>query len=196
VSFDYPALRIALLGVTLIAKPPLATAATLQERLEPCFACHGQNGQSTIQITPSLGAQQPEYTLVQLFMFREKLRTFEIMNTLAKSFTDDDLRAIADFIAQLPKPREPADAGDSERMQRARALAQKEHCDSCHNSDYSGRDNIPRIANQREDYLAKSLREYQNNSRPGYDGTMSEVLQPVTDAEIADLAYYLARFRK
>ncbi len=61
--------------------------------------------------------------------------------------------------------------------------------------DLSGRDNIPHIADQREDYLVKTLREYKNNTRHGYDGTMAEVLAPVTDAQIVDLAYAIARFR-
>ena len=58
-----------------------------------------------------------------------------------------------------------------------------------------GGDNVPRLANQREDYLAKTLREYKDNSRHGYDGTMAEVLRPVTHEQIADLAYYIARVR-
>ena len=31
--------------------------------------------------------------------------------------------------------------------------------------------------------------------RHGYDGVMAEVLAPVTDEQIADLAYYIAQFR-
>jgi len=59
----------------------------------------------------------------------------------------------------------------------------------------SGRDNVPRIADQREDYLLKTLREYKNNTRHGYDGVMAEVLAPITEAQIVDLAYVIARFR-
>jgi cytochrome c553 len=61
----------------------------------------------------------------------------------------------------------------------------------CHQSDYSGRDNAPRIASQHEDYLVKTLRAYKDNSRHGYDATMAEVLTSVNDEQIADLAYYL-----
>ena len=155
------------------------------------MACHGEKGQSETENIPSLGGQQAPYALIQLFMFREKLRTFEPMNEMAKAFTDDDLRAFSDFIATLPKPPPPADAGDPARMQRAQALVQQNHCNSCHNADFSGSDNVPRLADQREDYLAKTMREYKDNSRHGYDGTMAEVLQPVTPEQIADLAYYL-----
>jgi len=170
-------------------------AATLAERAAPCLACHGEKGQSQTDNTPSLGAQQPPYALIQLFMFREKLRVFEPMNEMAKTLSDDDLRVFSDYLGTLPKPAPPADAGDPARMQRAQALAQQYHCNACHKPDFAGGDNVPRIANQREDYLAKTLREYKDNSRHGYDATMAEALQPVTPEQIADLAYFLARVR-
>jgi len=168
-------------------------AETIQERAAACFGCHGEKGQSETEEIPSLGGQQPAYALIQLFMFREKLRVFEPMNDTAKTFSDEDLRTFSDFLGTLPKPVPPADAADPARMQRAQALVQQHHCDSCHNADFSGRDNIPRIADQREDYLAKTMREYKSNTRHGYDGTMAEVLNPVTEEEIGDLAYFLAR---
>ena len=184
---------IAALAFALIATS--VNAETIAERAAPCLACHGEKGQSETENTPSLGAQQAPYALIQLFMFREKLRAFEPMNEMAKALSDDDLRTFSDFLATLPKPAPPADAGDPARLQRAQALAQQHRCNICHNTDFSGKDNVPRIADQREDYLAKTLREYKDNSRHGYDATMAEVLQPVTPEQIADLAYFLARAR-
>jgi cytochrome c553 len=181
------------LAFTLIAAS--ASAETIEERAAPCLGCHGEKGQSQTENIPSLGGQQAPYALIQLFMFREKLRIYEPMNEMAKAMTDDDLHAFSDYIAALPKPAPPADAGDPARLQRAQALVQQNHCNSCHNTDFSGRDNVPRLADQREDYLAKTMREYKDNSRHGYDGTMAEVLQPVTVEQIADLAYYIARVR-
>jgi cytochrome c553 len=170
-------------------------AETIAERAAPCLACHGERGQSETENTPSLGGQQAPYALIQLFMFREKLRGFEPMNEMAKSLTDDDLRTFSDFIAKMPKPAPPADAGDPARMQRGQALAHQYLCNNCHKPDFSGNDNVPRIGNQREDYLAKTLAEYKDNSRHGYDGTMADVMGSVTQEQIADLAYYIARVR-
>jgi cytochrome c553 len=184
---------IAALAFVLIASS--VRAETIEERAAPCLACHGEHGQSETENTPSLGGQQPPYALIQLFMFREKLRSFEPMNEMAKPLTDDDLRLFSELIGKLPKPKPPADAGDPARLQRAQALAQQYHCNACHNTDFSGKENVPRIANQREDYLLKTMREYKDNSRHGYDATMAEALQPVTSEQIADLAYYLARLR-
>jgi len=184
---------IAALVFALIATS--VSAETIEQRIVPCLACHGEKGQSATENTPSLGGQQAPYTLIQLFMFREKLRTFEPMNEMAKALTDDDLRIFSDFIAKIPKPAAPADAGDPARLQRGQALVQQHRCDTCHNPDLSGKENVPRIANQREDYLAKTLGEYKDNSRHGYDGSMADVMGPITPEQIADLAYFAARMR-
>jgi cytochrome c553 len=119
----------------------------------------------------------------------------EIMSEMTKGFTDDDLRAFSDFLAKLPEPPVPQGAPDIGRMQSGRALITQHHCNSCHSLDLKGRENIPHIANQREDFLVKTMREYRDNVRHGYDGVMASVLAPVNDAQIADLAYYIARFQ-
>jgi cytochrome c553 len=185
------------------AGQPLS-AETLAERTVPCLACHGESGQSQTPGVPSLGGQPAPYLLIQLYLFREQQRAssgkkddqmIQIMSEMTKAFTDDDLRAFSDFLAKLPPPRPPADAGDDARMQAGRALITQHRCNTCHNLDLSGRENIPHIADQREDYLVKTLREYKDNTRHGYDGVMAEVLAPIGDAQIVDLAHYIARFK-
>jgi cytochrome c553 len=193
--FENRTMRTTVSAIALMAIALSAQADTIQQRTTPCFACHGENGQSQTEITPSLGAQQRPYVLIQLYMFREKLRDFTLMNDAAKGLSDDDLRNISDLIGDLPKPQPLNDVGDPVRLRRANALVQQHHCNSCHNTDFSGHDNVPRIARQREDYLAKTMREYKTSSRHDYDGTMAEVLAPITDEQIGDLAYYLARVR-
>jgi cytochrome c553 len=176
-----------------VGMPPLVAAA--QPRLEPCLGCHGAQGQSETENVPSLGAQSSAYSLIQLFMFREGLRAAEPMNSLTKGMSDDELRATSEAIATMQAPKPPADAGDPARLDNARALAERNRCNICHRSDFSGQENVPRLANQREDYLLKTLRDYKSGARRGYDATMAEVLQPVEDAQIVEFAYYLARIR-
>jgi cytochrome c553 len=187
--------RVAAAATLICAVSTPSFAETFSERAAPCLACHGEKGQSETPEIPSLGGQPAPYLLIQLYLFREKQRTVEIMNEMTKGFTDDDLRAFSDFIAKLPAPPPPADAGDAARLASGRALITQHRCNACHNLDLAGRENIPRIADQREDYLVRTLREYKNNTRRGYDGAMAEVLAPVTDAQIVDLAYAIARFR-
>ena len=113
----------------------------------------------------------------------------------SKPLSDDDLRTFSDFIAKLPKPQTPADPGDPARIQRAQAIVAQNHCNSCHKPDFAGTDNVPRLANQREDYLNKTLAEYKDNTRHGYDGTMADVMGEVPKEQIADLAYYISHYR-
>lgn len=189
-------LRIAGLAAIIVAAiaQPLA-AKTLAERAAPCLACHGEKGVSETPDIPSLGGQPAPYLLIQLYLFREKQRTVDIMNEMTKGFTDDDLRNFSDFIAKLPVPPASTDPGDPARMASGRGLITAFRCNSCHGLDLAGRENIPRIAGQREDYLGRTLMEYKTNTRHGYDGVMAEVTQSLSAVQIADLAHYIARFR-
>jgi cytochrome c553 len=128
---------------------------------------------------PSLGAQNAPYTLIQLYLFREKQRASEIMNDAAKGLSDDDLRNVADFVGKLPAPL-PVEGGDAVRLEHGRALLGLYHCNAYHRADLSGQQSVPRIAAQREDYLVKTLSEYKSRVRIGYDATMAEALQPVS----------------
>ena len=187
--------KLGLVIAALLAGASPVHAADLSEKMAPCLACHGEDGQSQIENVPSLGGQQASYTVIQLYMFREKIRVTEPMNEMAKELTDGDLQSIADALAALPASKPPADAGDPTRLQRARTLSEQYHCNACHRPDFSGRESAPRLADQREDYLLKTLREYKSGARHAYEPIMVEVLQPISDADLVELSYYLAHFR-
>ena len=174
----------------------VANSQTVQERLATCLACHGENGQSNVPLTPSLGAQPAFFLSIQIFMFRDKIRNVPLMNQVTQGIGNNDLKALSEAISKLPAPiPPPAPAGghDAARMDAARTLAEQNRCNICHGANYAGGENVPRIAGQREDYLLKTLREYKTNTRRGYDAAMSDVLHSVSDEQLVDLAYFLAR---
>ena len=179
----------------LLCRRGPATAQTIAERLAPCLACHGENGTSTTPDVPSLGAQPAYFMLIQLFMFRERLRNVEPMTAMLKGVSDDDLRTMADAHRKLPPPRPETSPADPARIARAQELVAQHRCNFCHNADYSGEQNVPRLAGQREDYLVKALRGYKDNTRRGYDAQMADVVEPLTDADFADLAHFLSRMK-
>ena len=185
---------IAALALAFALSAP-ALAQPFEERLAVCLACHGEKGVSETSEVPSIAGMPEKFTLIQLYLFRERMRKIEIMNDVAKGMTDDDLRKFSEYFAQLPPPSASAEPADPAIAARAQALIAKHHCASCHNPDFSGREQMPRLAAQREDYLLKSLRDYKAAQRLGYDATMDEVIRPVTDADIVDLSHYLARLK-
>jgi cytochrome c553 len=187
--------RRALLLFLLSAAAAPAYAQSVEERLPTCLACHGASGVSANENVPSLGGQPPDYLLIQLYQFREKQRQSEIMTAMANGLTDDDLRTISDRLTGLAPPPATGEALSEQELARGREVVAKYRCGSCHQADFSGHDQIPRLAGQREDYVLKSLREYKSNARPGYDPAMNEAAQEVKEADIPALARYVSRFR-
>jgi cytochrome c553 len=76
----------------------------------------------------------------------------------------------------------------------AAAIAEEHRCASCHLRDFSGADQVPCPAGQREDYLDKALRDYKSGERPGYEPALAEVMAPILASEILDLAHFLTHF--
>ena len=187
--------RAGLIAAALLTGAPPAVAEDASEKLAPCLACHGADGNSQIENVPSLGAQTAPYSLIQLFMYREKMRVNEPMNEAAKELTDDELQSMATALTTLPAPTPPDDPGDPTRLERARGLTEQNHCNVCHRPDFAGQQTVPRLAGQREDYLLKTLREYKSGARHAYEPIMLEALQPIDDAQLVEFAYYLSHLR-
>lgn len=186
-------------GKTTAAKPGAPAAAApgyAQRYAQVCAACHGANGRSEMQGVPALAGQPSFYAITQLFLFREGRRSNEAMTAIAKTMTDDDMRGFSEFIGTLaPVPAAPPGTPpDAARMARGKQMATEYKCVFCHGDDFSGGQQVPRIAQQREEYLAATLHEFKSGKRPGYSMAMIEALRPVPAADLDTLAYYLARF--
>jgi cytochrome c553 len=190
----YPT-KAGLITVLWLGGAASASATDVSERLATCFGCHGPNGQSQIENVPSIAAQVPAYSLIQLVMFRDKLRVSDTMNDAAKELSDIDIQSLADALAALPVPKALPDPVDQARFERGQALAQQNHCEICHRPDYSGQQTVPRLADQREDYLLKTLRDYKSGTRRAYEPIMLEQVQPLDDTQLVELSYYVAHIR-
>ena len=186
------ALTAALLGLAVMAMSAPGMAQPLEERVKLCHACHGPAGQSVLPDTPSLGGQPSFFVVAQLFLFRDGRRNNAPMVEAAKGLTNDDLRAFAGYISRLPSPAPPPDPPDAARFARGQAVTRQHPCGVCHNPDFSGREQMPRLANQREDYLLKAMREYKSASRIGYAGAMATELQRLSDDDLQDVAHFFA----
>jgi Cytochrome c len=105
---------------------------------------------------------------------------------------DGSLLVSAEYVSRLPPPAPPANPPDPARLVRGRALTRQHPCGVCHNPDFSGREQMPRLAHQREDYLLKAMREYKSGARIGYAGAMATELQGLSDDDLRELAYFFS----
>jgi len=67
-----------------------------------CASCHGANGNGIPSQFPRLAGQHQDYTVAQLHAFKGGARKNSVqMTTLAKRMSDDEMKAVADYIAGL-----------------------------------------------------------------------------------------------
>ena len=183
------------LAAAMLLVPAIAAAQPAAERIALCESCHGKDGNSTTPKTPSIAGQPVTYLENQLVYFREELRNAPVMQAVAKGMKDEEISALARHFASrraTPTATRPPDADITER---GRALIEKLHCGQCHLPTLQGREQMPRIAAQREDYLVEAMTGYRDGKRTGADTTMTEVLYGVSDADVQALAAYVSRLQ-
>jgi cytochrome c553 len=186
--------RLAGLVLLFTAVAPAIGAAN-DARLAACIACHESTGTRPPQPVPFLGGQPAFYVLTQLFLFRGERRDGAPMVQVMKGMSDADMQALANAVSRLPPPSPPRAKPESSRFDRGASLAKQHRCLICHGPDLAGTDQVPRLANQREDYLVKALRDFKRGTRSGYgQALMPELLAPLSDADLKDLAYFIHRF--
>jgi len=164
------------------------------ELATPCLQCHGTNGRSQTPEIPSLAGQPADFITIQMILLREGLRNAPAMTPFAAGKSDQDIQDIAAWFATLP-PGPPDDRRprDAALFAAGQALSGPRHCATCHVSDYGGRNQIPRVAAQREEYLLHAMTQYRDGLRAGPDTQMNGAVMGLSNADLAALAHYLAQ---
>ena len=71
-----------------------------QAMVQTCYVCHGPEGRSAEGV-PALMRGQKEFVVRQMVEFKTDRRPATIMNRVAKSYSDAEIGAIADYLAGL-----------------------------------------------------------------------------------------------
>jgi cytochrome c553 len=164
-----------------------------QERLQLCAACHGASGNSINPHVPSIAGQPKLFLENQLILFREELRRSEQMLPIVKGMRDPEIIQLAEHFSKLQAKSMERGSADSSLVQRGAQRAKELRCGICHLADFSGQNQIPRLAGQREVYLEAEMRAYRDGKRSGGDTIMAAALYGVSDADLKALAHFLSR---
>jgi cytochrome c553 len=184
------------LGLSALASASVRAADAVadgKEKAAVCAGCHGDNGVSQTENIPSLAGQPDQFIQWQLVFFRGGARKNELMQPIAEQVTNEDIRSLGAYFAQLapPPPAKPDDNPDLSQKGAQAAVGRR--CASCHGDSFAGTKAVARIAGQREEYLVKALHDYKSGVRSGGAGAaMTDVAYPLSDEEITALAHYLA----
>ena len=188
----------ALLAVALALGSAPAIAADANDakaKFEACAACHNADGISAIEDIPSLAGQTDRYVQWQLVYFRSGTRKSEIMNPVAEALSNEDIRDLGAYVAQLPAP-EPATPSHPDLVEKGAALARQNRCSACHGEKLEGNGAAARLSGQREDYLLKALQDFKAGKRVGGGmAAMADVTYPLSQDDLPALAAYAASVR-
>lgn len=82
----------------------LAVGGAWERDLPACFKCHGVNGTGVAPFFPPLAGQHAGYTAQQLRDWKAGKRKNDaigLMKSVASRLTDDEIRAVSDYLASL-----------------------------------------------------------------------------------------------
>ncbi|MES2954883.1 MAG: cytochrome c4 [Pseudomonadota bacterium] len=163
-------------------------------QLALCMACHGPQGNSQIPLTPSLAGQPKVFIENQLVLIREGLRDIPQMKGMLDGVKDPDIVALAAYFS-AQTPAKVSGAADSARYQRGLEISRRMLCGTCHLPDYSGREQIPRLAGQQEAFLLYAMKQFRDHPGLGRDTIMAASLYGLKDADLVDMAHFLTYFK-
>ena len=85
----------------------LAINGAWDRQVPPCFKCHAVDGLGVAPAFPAIAGQHAAYTVSQLQAWKTGARTNDpqtLMKTVAEKLTDDEIRAVADYLATIGNP--------------------------------------------------------------------------------------------
>jgi cytochrome c553 len=176
-------------GTALTATPLCAEG--LDQQVQICAGCHGENGKPIDKTIPNIWGQQAGYLYFQLRDFKRGDRKSEVMQPIASGFERNDMLAIADYFSKKPWPDLGQPRAPKEVAQRARTADSSIGCTGCHLDQFQGDSTVPRLAGQGRDYLARTMAEFRTRARGNNPG-MSDLMIATPLDDLTALAEYLA----
>ncbi len=197
------ALPLALLQPAHAADPP-PPADSMAQRMQACAACHGREGRAASDgYYPRIAGKPQEYLYRQLLNFRERRRGYAPMTHLVKLLSDDYLREIAAYFAQLDIPYPPPQPGPTTPQGLARGAELVKTgdtargipaCVSCHGQAMTGvLPDAPGLVGLPRDYLNAQLGAWKTGLRSAVaPDCMARVVALLGPQDIAALSMWLA----
>ena len=179
------------------AQKPPARAAT-------CDVCHGPNGNSVLKDIPSIAGQPKVFIENQLVLIREGMRDIPQMKGVLHNAADSEMKGTLDNVPDSEltelahhyasiKIAKPPSQKQTDLYNKGEKLSKEMRCGVCHLPTFVGRDQMPRLAGQREDYMLYTMRAMKANQVVGRDPNMITSLYGIADEDLKAISHYLSR---
>ncbi|MDA0989252.1 MAG: c-type cytochrome [Verrucomicrobia bacterium] len=177
------------LATPVLAEDRLHNEFNLEEAIEVCTGCHGEDGRPIELDYPIINGQQFFYIYTQLKDFAAGRRSNDIMTDIASKFSRAQMKQISQYISEQPWPAIQAATIEGDSLLAERGVTGGQ-CSACHGK-WEGDSRIPRLAGQQPDYIARTMSDFKHDVRmnaPDKNSTMKQL----SDETIAALSRYLS----
>jgi cytochrome c553 len=186
------------------ATPPIAVPDTLEQRVQPCTICHGQQGRATAHgFYPRIAGKPAGYLYNQLDNFRAGRRSNSTMTYFVEQMSDDYLREIANGFAALDLPYAPPQTIGAAPVELAlgEALVRRGDaprgipaCVQCHGAAMTGvLPAVPGLLGLARGYLVEQFGAWRNGQRKALaPDCMARIATALTPEEVAAVATWLS----
>jgi sulfide dehydrogenase cytochrome subunit len=169
----YNNLTKALIGVLAISasslafaadEKPVMTGASASMLANTCAGCHGTNGASAGPAAPSIGGISAIYFEEVMLGFKNDEVKSTIMGRIAKGYTEEEIKAMAEHFAQQPfvAATQPFDQNKA----KFGAKLHDKYCEKCHaEGGTSVEDDSGVLSGQLVPYLQYTLTDYKAGDR-------------------------------
>jgi len=128
-----------------------------------CYGCHGTDGSSRGPSMPSIAGMDATYFVESMQAFREGKRAATVMTRIAKGYTDEEIKAMAQYFSTQKLVRFPQQF-DPKLAERGKTLHEN-YCEKCHEDGGRKSDEAGVLAGQMMPYLHFSLDDFLQGRR-------------------------------
>jgi len=181
-----------------------AVQDTMAQRMQACVICHGREGLASNQgYFPRIAGKPAGYLYNQLQNFKLGRRKYEAMNHLVQHLSDDYLRDIANYFAELDLPYPAAQATrltptEQRTAERLVLRGAPERgipaCTSCHGQQMAGMlPGMPGLLTLPADYLIAQLGSWRAGQRKAKQpDCMADVAKALAPEDVSVVAKWLS----
>jgi cytochrome c553 len=171
-----------------------------QQLAATCLACHTADGTRGLAANPILQGQHAAYLIKQLNDYKSGRRVNAIMQGMAATLSDDDIRHVSAFYASLPPV--PGFARNKETVELGEAIWRGgimsrgvPACAACHAPNGAGIPaQFPRLGGQHAEYTVTTMRAFRSGERAN-NAQMTTIAAKMNDREIEAVSDYIAGLR-
>ena len=130
-----------------------------------CITCHGPGGSSVGPANPSIAGLKRKTLINIMVEYQNEKRPATIMGRIAKGYTEEDFKVMADYFVKQPIIRY-SQSVNAEKVKAGRKYHQK-YCEKCHakNGYQESEEGSSILAGQWMPYLQFSLNDYYTGVR-------------------------------